>query len=86
MIEGPFKAPSSPPDTPVPIKLIPELASSSFRRIVSLKKVFPPSIKISPLSKCGSNSWMVASVAGPAFTIRRIRRGFSIESTNSSIE
>ena len=54
MIEGPFKAPSSPPDTPVPMKLIPEFASSSLRRIVSRKNVFPPSIKISPLSKCGS--------------------------------
>ena len=51
MIEGPFKAPSSPPETPVPIKLMPELANSSLRRIVSLKNVFPPSIKISPLSR-----------------------------------
>ena len=86
MIDGPFKAPSSPPETPVPIKLIPEFASSSLRRIVSLKNVLPPSIKMSPLSRCGNNSWIVASVAGPALTINIIRRGFSIAFTNSSIE
>ena len=65
---------------------MPELANSSLRRIVSLKKVFPPSIKMSPLSKCGSSCWIVASVAGPACTINIMRRGTSIESTNSSIE
>ena len=36
MIEGPSRAPFSPPDTPVPIKLIPEFANSSLRRMVSL--------------------------------------------------
>ena len=40
----------APTDTPIPIKLIPELSSSSLRRIVSWKNVFPPSIKTSPLS------------------------------------
>ncbi len=85
MIDGPCSAPSSPPETPVPMKWMPALASSWLRRMVSLKKVLPPSISTSPLLSSGFSSAITASVPAPACTISRMRRGFSSEATNFSI-
>ncbi len=62
MIDGPFSAPSSPPDTPVPMKCRPDFARSLLRRMVSVKWVLPPSIRMSPFSSSGRSESMVASV------------------------
>jgi len=54
MIEGPYLAPSSPPETPEPTKKIgPFLTvfNSLQRRSVSLYSLLPPSIIISPGSR-----------------------------------
>ncbi len=48
MIDGPFKAPSSPPETPVPIKSSPLAFRSRVRRVESGKCELPPSIRMSP--------------------------------------
>ncbi len=85
-MEGPLSAPSSPPDTPVPMKRKPFSSSSLLRRTVSGKYALPPSIMISPWSRCGSSCSMVASVALPACTMISILRGTSSDSTNSSTE
>ncbi len=47
MIDGPCRAPSSPPETPMPMKVRPEPSSSSKRRIVSRKLALPASIMMS---------------------------------------
>ena len=51
IIEGPFNAPSSPPEIPVPIRWIPISFNCLLRLMVSWKNVFPPSIRMSPLSR-----------------------------------
>ncbi|MNI29153.1 hypothetical protein D3C73_829590 [compost metagenome] len=83
-MEGPLSAPSSPPETPVPMKRIPLSSSSLLRRTVSGKNEFPPSIRISPLDRRGSNWLIVSSVGLPALTIIKILRGTSKDCTNSS--
>ena len=48
MMEGPLSAPSSPPETPVPMKRSPFASSSFVRRIESGKCELPPSMTMSP--------------------------------------
>ena len=52
--DGPFRAPSSPPETPIPIYKIPFASTCFIRRSVSAKLELPPSIITSPSSKIGS--------------------------------
>ncbi|MNE41170.1 hypothetical protein D3C80_1352280 [compost metagenome] len=85
-MEGPLSAPSSPPDTPVPMKRKPLSSSSLLRRTVSGKYALPPSMMISPWSRYGRSCSIVASVALPACTMIRILRGTSGDCTNSSTE
>src|SRR3954470_517890 len=84
MIDGPCSAPSSPPDTPVPMKRSPRSRHSSVRRRVSRKRELPPSITMSPSSSSGVRSSITPSTGAPAFTITMIRRGLSNDETNSS--
>src|SRR4051794_21026502 len=84
MIDGPCSAPSSPPDTPVPMKRSPRSRHSSVRRRVSRKRELPPSITMSPSSSSGSSASITPSTGAPALTMTMIRRGLSSESTNSS--
>ena len=44
MIDGPFSAPSSPPETPMPTKCRSRSRSAASRRRVSLKCALPPSM------------------------------------------
>lgn len=53
--EGPYLAPSSPPETPVPTNKIFFSFSSLVRRLVSKYSELPPSIIISPGSSKGTN-------------------------------
>src|SRR3989339_1750344 len=48
MIDGPSNAPSSPPETPVPIYNMPLLSTYAVLLLVSGKWVLPPSIIMSP--------------------------------------
>ena len=73
--EGPRRAPSSPPETPMPTKCSPLAASSFSRRSVSSKRLFPPSITTSPASRVGTSRSSTMSTGAPAVTITRMRRG-----------
>jgi len=64
--EGPYLAPSSPPDTPEPTYRIPFLCSSAVLLVVSWYSEFPPSMMISPFSSSGTNLLMKSSTAWPA--------------------
>ena len=86
MIDGPFSAPSSPPDTPVPTKCRPSSFSRASRRMVSGKCALPASMTMSPSSSSGISSSITASVPGPALTMIRTRRGRSSEATKSAID
>eukprot|EP00732_Lithocolla_globosa_P004465 Lithocolla_globosa_v1_NODE_4130_length_1504_cov_17.396135.p2 type:complete len:129 gc:universal NODE_4130_length_1504_cov_17.396135:988-1374(+) len=86
MIEGPCRAPSSPPETPEPTKCKPCSEQRFSRRIVSGKWVLPPSIRMSPFSSLGMRRSMVASTAAPAFTINIIFLGFLQAKIISSME
>ena len=46
-MEGPFRAPSSPPDTPQPTYSSPLLSTYLVRRMVSGKWLLPPSTRMS---------------------------------------
>src|ERR1700733_11915453 len=48
MMDGPYRAPSSPPDTPVPTNRKPFPARYLARRLESGKWEFPPSMMMSP--------------------------------------
>ena len=85
MIDGPFSAPSSPPETPVPTKCSPSSASWASRRMVSGKCALPASMTMSPSSSSGTSSSITASVPGPALTMISTRRGFSSEATKSAM-
>src|SRR5678815_668940 len=50
IIDGPFSAPSSPPETPQPTKCRPRPSRSLQRRCVSVKSELPPSMITSPFS------------------------------------
>ncbi len=54
MIEGPCKAPSSPPETPVPAKLMPNWPSVRYANGI-LEEGVPTITTMSPLSKCGKS-------------------------------
>src|SRR6478735_91635 len=60
--------------------------SSACRRWSSWKFVFPPSMIVSPGSRCSISSAIWASVASPAGTMIQTARGFSSFSTSSAIE
>ena len=55
MIEGPWRAPSSPPETPMPRKSSPRAFSAAARRRVSWKSALPASITRSPGSRSGAS-------------------------------
>ena len=86
MMLGPSRAPSSPPDTPTPMNLMPLAAHSSVRRTVSGKCELPASMMMSPSSSSGVSSSITPSTGAPAFTITMIRRGFSNAATKSSVD
>ncbi len=86
MIDGPFSAPSSPPDTPVPTKCKPFDFRYSSRRMVSGKCALPASMMMSPDSISGISSSITASVPGPALTMISTRRGRSRDATKSAID
>src|SRR6184192_2030615 len=52
---GPWSAPSSPPDTPEPMKPRPSFSTAAARRCVSWKKELPPSMMVSPLPSTSSS-------------------------------
>ena len=85
MMLGPSSAPSSPPDTPTPMKRMPFAAHSSVRRTVSGKCELPASMMMSPSSSSGVSSSITASTGLPALTITMIRRGVSSALTKSSV-
>src|SRR5688572_2582812 len=82
--DGPRRAPSSPPETPIPTKLTPPFFRSSSRRRVSTKWVLPPSMTMSPASSSGFSWFSTSSTGLPALIIIMIRRGFSRAETNSA--
>ena len=86
MMLGPLSAPSSPPDTPEPMKWMPCSASLACRRWVSRYSALPPSMMTSPLSRWGAMSSITASVAGPAWTMLISTRGVSSARTQSSVD
>ncbi len=86
MIEGPFSAPSSPPEMPVPTKLRPFSRRSCSRRMVSWKFALPPSTMMSPSSNRSASCSMTASVPLPACTMMIAVRGLDSEATKSSID
>src|ERR1700743_1673129 len=79
MMDGPFSAPSSPPETPMPTKCRPCSFSLASRRRVSWKCALPPSMIMSPSSSSGANSSLTASVGGPALTMMTSPRGAALE-------
>ena len=76
MIEGPLRAPSSPPEMPAPTKLMPVSRTAFSRRMVSVNSELPPSMMMSPGSKTFTSSSMTASVPLPACTMMSAVRGF----------
>lgn len=85
MIDGPFNAPSSPPEIPAPTKCKPRSRIAFSRRMVSVYNALPPSMMMSPGSMASASSLMTASVASPALTMISTRRGFSSAARNSGI-
>src|SRR5450631_2760143 len=85
MIEGPKRAPSSPPETPVPINRMPFAARSLERRFESVKSEFPPSMIMSPASRWGNKCSIIWSTVSPALTINITRRGRFSRLVSSSI-
>ena len=81
--DGPWRAPSSPPEIPTPRYLIPSMASRSARRVVSVYREFPPSMTMSLGSRRGRRSSITASTGEPAFTMRRTFRGWDKDWTRS---
>ena len=85
IIDGPFSAPSSPPEIPQPTKSMPDFESSETLRWVSWKSEFPPSITMSPFARCGRSWLTISSTASPAFTIKITMRGRARDFTNSAM-
>ena len=81
--DGPKRAPSSPPDTPEPMKRRPLALSSFSRRMVSVQRALPPSMMMSPGSKAAASSLITASVGPPALTRMTALRGFLREAAKS---
>ena len=65
---------------------MPFSASAFWRRTSSWKFVLPPSMIVSPGSRCSRSSSIWASVASPAGTMIQTARGFASFSTSSAIE
>src|SRR6478672_9402601 len=86
MIEGPFRAPSSPPETPQPTKWMPRSARAACRRRVSANWALPPSMMMSPGSTNEASSSITASVGPPALTMIRILRGLASDATKSALD
>jgi hypothetical protein len=84
MMLGPSSAPSSPPDTPMPMNRRPRSAHAAVRRRVSSKWELPASMMMSPSSRSGPRSSITPSTGLPALTMTMIRRGRSSAWTNSS--
>ncbi len=84
MIDGPLRAPSSPPETPAPTKCSPLASSAWVRRIVSPKSALPPSTTMSPGSSSPATASTTASVPRPAWTMTTTQRGVVRLATNSS--
>src|SRR4029453_10226003 len=85
MMLGPLRAPSSPPDTPVPRKRRPRSAIACSRRTVSSNQLLPPSMRRPPSSRWPASPSRTASTAGPALTMTRMRRGGARAATNSPV-
>jgi hypothetical protein len=83
MIDGPLRAPSSPPETLQPTKYKPCSASAASRRQVSAKWALPQSTTMSPAPSNGASSSITAPVAGPACTIAITARGAFSDATKS---
>ena len=86
IMDGPLSAPSSPPDTPVPMYSRPLDSTYCVRRMVSGKWLLPPSMRMSPGSSSGMSVSISSSTAAPALTIIITRRGFFSAATSSSRE
>ena len=86
MIEGPFSAPSSPPETPAPTKCRPFSRSAASRRRVSVNRALPASTMMSPSSIREASSSITASVGLPALTMMMATRGFCREATKSAMD
>ena len=82
--DGPKRAPSSPPDTPEPMKRRPLAVRFFSRRIVSPQFALPPSMMMSPSSKRGIRPSITLSVAQPACTRITIFRGRFNDATKLS--
>ena len=82
MRDGPSRAPSSPPETPIPTKLMPVSRTARSRRIVSVNSEFPPSMMMSPGSNTLTSSSITASVGPPALTMMSAARGFWRDAAN----
>mmetsp|Transcript_19856 Transcript_19856/g.59972 ORF Transcript_19856/g.59972 Transcript_19856/m.59972 type:complete len:200 (+) Transcript_19856:1212-1811(+) len=85
IIDGPLRAPSSPPDTPMPMYRMPFSATFLARRSVFSYHSLPPSMMQSPSSRCSIKRSMVASTGFPAITSMITRLGFSRDCTKSSM-
>ena len=83
MIAGPWRAPSSPPETPTPRN---GRSSVSIRRIVSRKFALPASMIRSSASRYGSSAAIWSSTGAPAGTIKSTARGpFNAAANASSV-
>ena len=83
MIEGPFSAPSSPPEMPAPTKLMPVSRTAFSRRMVSVNRALPPSTMMSPGSKTSTSASMTDPSVPPAWTMMIAVRGFCSTAANS---
>ncbi len=82
-MEGPFSAPSSPPETPVPIKLSLLQKAHGYDEWCPGRRCYPINDDVTFIEVWleGINSSIVPA---PAFTINRMRRGVSRDSTTLS--
>ena len=84
MRDGPKRAPSSPPETPEPMKRKPFSRRAFSRRMVSVQRALPPSMMMSPGSKTAARPSITASVGLPAWTRMMALRGLASDAANSS--
>ncbi len=84
MIDGPRRAPSSPPEMPAPTKLMPVSRTAFSRRMVSVNSALPPSTMMSPGSNASTRASITASVPAPALTMMIAVRGFCSDAANSA--
>mmetsp|Transcript_36276 Transcript_36276/g.89366 ORF Transcript_36276/g.89366 Transcript_36276/m.89366 type:complete len:272 (-) Transcript_36276:110-925(-) len=83
IMDGPLRAPSSPPLTPMPMYSSPPSATALARRSVFSYHSLPPSMMMSPGSMCLRSPAMVSSTGEPALTRMITQRGFCRLATNS---